>query len=598
MAKRSLKNNRAPRPAGLRAEAAAVAPEAATEIPLRRRGHSTGPLPGDVTRQAQREMDRLRRLPAGSVEAAQVRTYLQWLWALPWQVSAPEETRLERVQEALDRDHLGLARAKERVLEYLAVRMLKPDLPGPVLGLVGPPGTGKTSLCASIARALGRPFVRVPIGGISEPSELTGEGRSGPAALPGKIVRALREAGANNPVILIDGVDKLGGDAVGHECVNALREVLDPESNRAFVDHYLGLPFDLSRVMFILCAHNLEMIPDSLLDRMDVIEVPGYSEDDKLELVRRYLLARQLAEHGLSPRDLTVADEVVRAIIRQYTLEAGVRGLTRQLARLCRKVALARAGGNPRRHTVTLKKLEAYLGHPVYAPDSPERADEVGVATGLACTSAGGEILVVEALKMPGQGRITTTGQLGDVMRESVQTAHSYVRSRAEVLEIDPEAFNNFDIHIHFPAGGVPKDGPSAGITVCLVIASVLSEKPVRNDVAVTGEVSLRGKVLSVGGLREKALAAYRAGVKTLVFPAANQKDVGDIPDDIREKLELVAVESMDEVFQIALHRVILPQRLGGDFVIEMEDGESEEDQAPAARPAQSAARKATRPRD
>src|SRR5262249_11947675 len=306
-------------------------------------------------------------------------------------------------------------------------------------------------------------------------------------------------------------------------------------------------------------------------------EVPGYSEDEKLELSRRYLLPRQLADHGLSPRDLTVSDEVVRSIIRQHTLEAGVRGLSRQLATLCRKVARAQASGDDRRHKVTLKNLESYLGHPVYVPDMVDRKDEVGVAVGLAWTAAGGEILTVEALKMPGQGRVTTTGQLGEVMRESVQAAHSYVRSRAQMLEIDPEAFNSYDIHIHFPAGGVPKDGPSAGITICLVIASVLSEKPVRHDVAVTGEVSLRGKVLPVGGLREKTLAAYRAGVKTLLFPSVHRKDVGALPADIRDRVELIPVETMDEVFQLALHRVIVPQSVNGDFVIEVVDDEDEE---------------------
>ncbi len=584
MAKSARQKTGNGRGAPLRAHAAPQMVERELAPALARPLRRPSGLPPDVARQAQREMDRLRRLPAGSGEAAQVRTYLQWLWSLPWLVSCPERTDMKDVEEALNRDHLGLPKAKDRVLEYLAVRMLKPDLPGPVMGLVGPPGTGKTSLCAAIARALGRPFVRISVSGIREASELTGESRSGPATQPGRIIRALREAGANNPVMMIEGVDKLGSDPLGHECIAALLEALDPESNRAFMDYYLGLPFDLSGVMFIPCAHSLDQVPDALLDRMEVIEVPGYSEEEKLELARRYLLPRQVFEHGLAPRDLAVTEDVLRAIVRQYTLEAGIRGLNRQLATICRKVARARARGETRRHRVTLKNLESYLGHAIYLPDKLERKDEVGVAVGLAWTAAGGEILVVEALKMPGSGRVVTTGQLGEVMRESVLAAHSYVRSRSAMLEIDPEAFTSYDIHIHFPAGGVPKDGPSAGITIGLVIASVLSEKPLRHEVAVTGEVSLRGKVLPVGGLREKALAAYRAGIKTLIFPAANQKDLGDIPTDIRGRVQLVPVETMDEVFQIAMHRVIVPQRVAGDFLIEVsEEAELPEDTARTA---------------
>jgi ATP-dependent Lon protease len=318
------------------------------------------------------------------------------------------------------------------------------------------------------------------------------------------------------------------------------------------------------------------MVPEALQERLDVIEVPGYSEEEKLEIARRFLLPRQLHDHGLAPRDVALPDETLRGMVRHYTLEAGVRGLQRQIAMVCRKVARARATGDARRHTVMPADLDRYLGHRVYAPEALGKTDEVGVALGLAWTAAGGEILVVEALKMPGQGRVMTTGQLGEVMKESIQAAHSYVRSRADLLDIDAEAFSNYDIHIHFPAGGVPKDGPSAGVTVGLVIASVLSDRPIRHDVAMTGEVSLRGKVLVVGGLREKALAAYRAGIRTLLFPAVNEKDVGDIPEDVRNQLELVPVESMDEVFAVALHRVIVPQRVNGDFVIEVESDEDE----------------------
>jgi ATP-dependent Lon protease len=545
-------------------------------------------LPGEVSRQAQREMDRLRRLPSGSPEAGQVRAYLQWLWSLPWDSVSSEDADLKEVEHSLEREHLGLLKAKERIVEFLAVRRLKQDLPGPALCLVGPPGTGKTSLGAAVARALRRPFVRISVSGTSDAGELRGVSRTLPGAQPGKIVRALREAGVSNPVLMIDGVDRLVGEG-GLEVAEVLLELLDPESNTHFTDHYVGLPIDLSHAVLMLCANSLDLVLDSLQERIEVIEVPGYGEDEKIEIAQRFLLPRQLHEHGLSPRDVVLPEATLRAMVRHYTLEAGVRSLSRQIATVCRKVARARATGNTRRHSVTPERMEQYLGHQIYAPEMAGKSDDVGVAAGLAWTAAGGEILIVEALKMPGSGRVVTTGQLGEVMKESVQAAHSYVRSRADLLEIDAEAFANYDIHIHFPAAGVPKDGPSAGITVGLVIASVLSDRPIRHDVAMTGEVSLRGKVLVVGGLREKALAAYRAGFRTLLLPAANAKDLGDIPEDVRDKIELVPVETMDEVFAIALHRVIVPQRMSGNFIIEVE--EDEEDETPASEPAQRVAR-------
>jgi len=561
---------------------ARVAPSDATAVPTQPER-----LPLEVSRQAQREMDRLRRLPAGSPDAGHTRTYLQWLWSIPWERSAPEDVSLRDVQKTLEKDHLALTKAKERVIEYLAVRRLNPDLPGPALCLIGPPGTGKSSLGATVARALQRPCVRVNVSGISDAGEIRGISRTLPGAQPGKIARALREAGVRNPVLIIDGVDRLVGEA-GLEVMEALLELLDPETSAHFTDHYLGLPLDLSHAMLLLCANNLESVPDPLLERLEVIEVPSYGEDEKLEIARRFLLPRQLQEHGLVARDLSISDETLRTVVRHYTLEAGVRGLVRQIATICRKVARARATGDTSRHVVNAENLEEYLGHRVYSPEMAGKDDEVGVASGLAWTAAGGEVLVVEALKMPGSGRVVTTGQLGEVMRESVQAAHSYVRSRADVLEIDAEAFANYDIHIHFPAGGVPKDGPSAGITIGLVIASVLSDRPIRHDVAMTGEVSLRGRVLQVGGIREKALASYRAGFRAMLFPAANVKDVGDVPPDVRENLELIPVESMDDVFSIALHRVIVPQRVAGNFVIEVEseDETPEPEHPPAARAA------------
>jgi len=557
----------------------------ALDAPVTRNGdeprHAPGqspmsPLPAEVARRSQREMDRLRRLPAGAPEAGQIRAYLQWLWSMPWEASVSEEADLPRVESVLEHEHLGMRKAKERIIEYLAVRRLKPDLPGPALCLVGPPGTGKSSIGATVARALARPFARISVSGTSDAAELVGDARTAPGAQPGKIVRALREAGARNPVLMIDGIDRLSGEG-GLGVAEVLLELLDPESSAHFTDHYLGLSIDLSHAILLLCANHLEQVPDALQERIEVIEVPGYSEDEKIEIAQRFLVPRSLAEHGLAPRDLVLQDEALRAMIRHWTLEAGVRGLARQLATVCRKVARARAMGRTKRHLVTVPRLEEYLGSRLYQPEMAGKEDEVGVAMGLAWTAAGGEILVVEALRMPGAGRVTLTGQLGEVMRESVQAAHSYVRSRADDLEIEAEAFSASDIHIHFPAGGVPKDGPSAGMTVGLVIASVLSDRPIRHDVALTGEVSLRGKVLVVGGMREKALAAYRAGIRTLVFPAANVKDLADIPTDVRAHLELVPVETMDQVFDLALSRVIVPQRVGSQFVIPGEEPEAED---------------------
>ncbi len=559
-------------PRKLLAEAVTAAPEITPQGgSIVRRPHSPASLPPEVARQAQREMDRLRRLPPGSPEAAQVRAYLQFLWSLPWNQKAHEEVALRSVEKALERDQLGLARAKERIVEYLAVRKLKHDLPGPALCLVGPPGTGKSSLGSAVARALERPYVRINVSGTTGADDLIGVSRTLPGAQPGRILRAVRDAGVLNPVIIIDGIDRLVGEA-GLSVVELLLELLDPEYSAHFTDLYLGMPIDLSHAVLLFCANHLDSIPDSLQERLEVLEVSSYSEDEKLEIARRFLVPRQLADHGLAARDLLLPVESVRSMIRHYTLEAGVRGLSRQIATVCRKVARARATGDSRRHTVNPDDLERYLGHRIFTPETGGKEDEVGVALGLAWTSAGGEVLVVEALKMPGSGRVVTTGQLGEVMRESIQAAHSYVRSRADTLEIDAEAFSNYDIHIHFPAAGVPKDGPSAGITVGLVIASVLSDRPIRHDVTMTGEVSLRGKVLMVGGLREKALAAYRAGIRTFLFPAVNEKDVSDIPADVRDQLELVPVDSMDEVFAIALHRVIVPQRIAGNFVIEVDD--------------------------
>ena len=576
--RRTLEARKATRP--LRATAALDAP------PVRGATHDDAAparpgvsksLPTEVARQSQREMDRLRRLPSGSPEAAQVRAYLHWVWSLPWDAAVPEDADLRAVERYLEHEHLGLRKAKERIAEYLAVRQLKPDLPGPALCLVGPPGTGKSSLGAAVARALSRPFARISVSGTSDAAELSGLARTTPGGQPGKIVRALRQTGARNPVLMIDGIDRLAGEG-GHGVAEVLLELLDPEASAHFTDHYLGLSIDLSHAILLLCANQLELLPDALQERIEVIEVPGYSEDEKIEIARRFLLPRELADHGLAARDLAIPDDTLRQMVRHYTLEAGVRGLGRQIATVCRKVARARATGDPRRHRVSTKRLERYLGHRVYQPEMGGKDDEVGVATGLAWTQAGGEILVVEAIKMPGAGRVVLTGQLGEVMKESVQAAHSYVRSRAEWLGIEATAFAQWDIHLHFPMGGVPKDGPSAGITVGLVIASVLSDRPIRHDIGMTGEVSLRGKVLAVGGLREKALAAYRAGLKAFLFPAANAKDLDDIPEDVREKMVLMPVPTMDEVFAHALSPLILPTRSVDGFVIEAGSDDDDDD--------------------
>ena len=557
---------------GMRAESAPGTLERTMhDLPPVTRTPASPALPPEVARQSQREMDRLRKIPSGSPEAGQVRAYLQWLWSMPWDTTAPEDPRLRQVEQVLEQEHLGLKKAKERIVEYLAVRRLKPDLPGPALCLVGPPGTGKSSLGAAVARALQRPFVRITVSGTSDASDLVGVSRMMPGAGPGKIARALREAGVSNPVLMIDGVDRLVGEG-GLGVVEVLLDLLDPNSSARFTDHYLGIPIDLSHAVMMFCAYTPEMLPDGLQERLDVIEVPGYAEADKLEIARRFLLPRALQDHGLGTRDLRISDDALRAIMRHWTLEAGVRGLSRHLATICRKVARSRALGETHRHDVAPAKLDSYLGHRIFTPETVGKADEVGVAAGLAWTVAGGEVLVVEALKMPGAGRVVTTGQLGEVMKESVQAAHSYVRSRADVLEIDPDAFANYDIHIHFPAAGVPKDGPSAGITVGLVIASVLSDRPIRHDVAMIGEVSLRGRVLMVGGMREKALAAYRAGFRAMLYPAVNEKDLDEVPQDVRDHLELIPVDTMDDVFEHALHRVIVPQSVGGNFIIEIDE--------------------------
>jgi ATP-dependent Lon protease len=428
---------------------------------------------------------------------------------------------------------------------------LKNDLKGPILCFAGPPGTGKTSLASSIARALGRAFVRMSVGGVRDEAEVRGHRRTYIGSRPGKIIRSLRDCDSSNPVFVIDEIDKLGHDAQGDPAA-ALLEVLDPEQNTHFVDHYIEIPFDLSETLFITTANVLDFIPPALLDRLEVIQIPGYMDEEKLEIARRHLIPKEAVANGLAATDIAFDDSALVKILREYTREAGVRQLERAIDNFCRKAARQRTTGYTGNWRFNEADVEKILGPPYVLPDRPEGQAEIGVATGLAWTATGGDLLLIEALKMRGAGRVIVTGQLGDVMKESVQAAHSYVRARAEMLGIDPKQFDEFDMHIHFPEGAVPKDGPSAGITIVMAIASALAEAPIRNDVAMTGEVTLRGKVLAVGGIKEKVMAAYRAGIKTVIFPADNQKDLVEVPEPVRNKMTFLPVAFVDEVFQHA----------------------------------------------
>ena len=508
-------------------------------------------LPSHVRTVVHEETTRLRYLAPAAQESGVIRNYIDWLLSLPWSHQPLGDLNLDDVQRRLDQEHYGLEKVKERILEYLAVLKLKNDLHGPILCFAGPPGTGKTSLGASIARAMGRAFVRMSVGGVRDEAEIRGHRRTYIGSRPGKILRSLRDVKSASPIFMIDEVDKMGHDAQGDPAA-ALLEVLDPEQNAHFVDHYIEIPYDLSEVLFITTANVLDFIPSALLDRLEVIQIPGYTEEEKLEIARQHLIPREAKEHGLAATDLAFDTTALVKIVREYTREAGVRQLERAIDTFCRRAARQRTTGYTGDWRFTEKDVETILGPPYIVPDVAEGHAEVGVATGLAWTTTGGDLLLIEALKMRGAGRVIVTGQLGDVMKESVQAAHSYVRARAELLGIDPQLFDDYDLHIHFPEGAVPKDGPSAGITIVMAIASALAEAPIRNDVAMTGEVTLRGKVLGVGGLKEKVMAAYRAGIKTVVLPADNRKDLVEIPEPIRTKITFVLVSAVDEVFQHA----------------------------------------------
>ena len=504
--------------------------------------------------EALKQLSRLEQMHPDAAEASIVRTYLDWLVELPWSRSTRDKLDLKEAKAILDADHYDLEKVKDRILEYLSVRKLNKKMKGPILCFIGPPGVGKTSLGQSIARALGRKFTRISLGGMRDEAEIRGHRRTYIGALPGRIIQGLKTAGSNNPVFILDEVDKIGMDFRGDPAA-ALLEVLDPEQNHSFSDHYLNVPFDLSKVMFITTGNLVDPIPSALKDRMEIIRLSGYTEDEKLEIVRRHLLPRQLAENGLKEGDLRLSREVLREVIVHYTQEAGLRNLEREIGSLCRKVARRIAEGEQGPFAITRANLHRYLGPPQFLPESELEKDEVGVATGLAWTQVGGEILAVEASLMRGKGQLTLTGQLGEVMRESAQAALSYARSRAERLNLALDFYETLDIHLHVPAGATPKDGPSAGVTMACSMISALTQIPVRKDVAMTGEITLRGKVLPVGGLKEKAIAALRAHMKKVIIPEGNKKDLVEIPKNVKRGLKFVPVAHMDEVLAQALAR-------------------------------------------
>jgi ATP-dependent Lon protease len=509
-------------------------------------------LPEEIDKATRRELSRLEKLPAAAAEYGVIRTYLDWIVTLPWNDVTDDNLDLGRARHVLDEDHYDLDRVKERILEFLAVGKLKNDLSGPILCFVGPPGVGKTSLGQSIARTLGRKFQRISVGGLRDEAEIRGHRRTYIGAMPGTILRALRDAGARNPVFLIDEIDKMGADYRG-DPTSAMLEVLDPEQNSTFRDHYLDLPFDLSKVLFICTANQLETIPPALADRMDVIQLSGYTEREKLQIARKYLVPKQLEAHGLKAKQATFTERGLLLAIREYTREAGVRNLERRIADLCRKAATQIARGRSQGVRVDEKRVRHGLGARRFPADVRKRTADPGVATGLAYTPVGGDVLFIEAAAYPGKGRLVVTGQLGDVMRESAQAAHSWVRSHAGVLDLDAQWFSDNDVHVHVPAGAVPKDGPSAGITIATAIASLASGKPVSDQVAMTGEITLTGQVLPIGGVREKVLAAQRAGLKRVILPRENEPELEELPAEVRDGLTFVLVDSVGEVLDAAL---------------------------------------------
>ena len=509
-------------------------------------------MPADVEKVAMKQYDRLKVMQPSSAEYTVTRTYLEGLVELPWSISTEDKLDIQEARDILNADHYDLEKVKKRILEYLAVRKLKADKKGPILCLLGPPGVGKTSLGRSIAKAMGRKFVRISLGGVRDEAEIRGHRRTYVGSLPGRIIQSLKKAGTNNPIFMLDELDKLGHDFRG-DPASALLEVLDPEQNNTFSDHYLEVTFDLSKVMFIATANVIDPIPAALKDRLEILEIPGYTRDEKRNIARQFLIPKQLEEHGLSKEQCEFLDGGTAEIIDSYTREAGVRNLEREAGSVCRGVAVKIAEGSTEKFTIDAKDVPEYLGPQKYQSEVAERTAEPGVATGLAWTPVGGDILFIEATRMPGKGSMVLTGQLGDVMKESAQAALSYVRANARWLGIEENFLEKHDIHVHIPAGAIPKDGPSAGVTMFTALASMLTGKPVRNDVAMTGEITLRGNVLPVGGIKEKLLAAHRAGIKRVIMPERNEKDMIDVPDQAKNEMEFFFIKKMDELLPLAL---------------------------------------------
>lgn len=510
--------------------------------------------PDYVVEKVEKEIERLEKIPTTSAEGGVIRTYVEWLLQLPWRKETKDDLDLKKAEKILDEDHYGLEKAKERVLEYLAVQKMVNKLKGPILCLVGPPGVGKTSLARSIARALNRKFVRVSLGGVRDEAEIRGHRRTYVGALPGRIIQGMKTAGTINPVFLLDEIDKMSADFRGDPAA-ALLEVLDPEQNATFSDHYIEIPYDLSKVMFITTANNLYGIPRPLLDRMEVLNISGYTELEKEQIAKGYLIPKQMKEHGLAKDQLQIHKDAILKVIRHYTREAGVRNLERTIGTLCRKAAKLLVTGEKKKVVITPRNLEQFLGPVKFRYGRAEETDQVGAATGLAWTETGGDTLTIEVTVLPGKGKLTLTGKLGDVMKESAQAAFSYIRSRAEEFHIDPEFHEKNDIHIHVPEGAIPKDGPSAGITMATALVSALTGIPISRHVAMTGEITLRGRVLPIGGLKEKALSAHRAGIRHVLIPKDNEKDLEDVPESVRRDLTFTLVEHMDEVLPRALVR-------------------------------------------